>query len=128
MSDLKVDYGILQETEKTLNTLHTEFSNCQAQERVCDSDWGSGAVEVSLGHPASHKHPASSASPSSLRQSSGFAVPASPSVPPTPAVTWPERSWSVWGRRRRKRSKIIGTDKSRLETAATWRLRSGTGP
>jgi hypothetical protein len=48
MSDLKVDYGILQETEKTLTSLHTEFSNIKTQERVYDSEWGSGDVEGAM--------------------------------------------------------------------------------
>jgi hypothetical protein len=48
LSDLKVDYGILEQTEKTLSTLYSEFENCQAQERVYDPEWGSGDVKNAM--------------------------------------------------------------------------------
>jgi hypothetical protein len=48
LSDLKVDYGVLGQTEKTLNTLYSEFKNCEAQGRVYDSEWGSGDVKGAM--------------------------------------------------------------------------------
>lgn len=48
MSDLKVDFSILQTTEKTLTSLHAEFSDIKAQERVYDSEWGSGDVKDAM--------------------------------------------------------------------------------
>ena len=48
MSDLKVDFDILQGTEKALTSLHSEFSNIKAQERVYDSEWGSGDVKDAM--------------------------------------------------------------------------------
>jgi hypothetical protein len=48
MSDLKVDFDILQTTEKTLTSLHAEFSDIKAQERVYDSEWGSGDVKDAM--------------------------------------------------------------------------------
>jgi hypothetical protein len=48
MSDLKVDFNILQTTETTLTRLHAEFSDIKAQERVYDSEWGSGDVKDAM--------------------------------------------------------------------------------
>ncbi|HMG65842.1 MAG TPA: hypothetical protein VK599_23080 [Streptosporangiaceae bacterium] len=48
MSDLMVDFSILQTTEKTLTSLHAEFSDIKAQERVYDSEWGSGDVKDAM--------------------------------------------------------------------------------
>jgi uncharacterized protein YukE len=46
--DLKVEYDILEQTEKTLNSLRSEFDNCEAQERVYDPEWGSGDVKDAM--------------------------------------------------------------------------------
>ena len=48
MADLKVEFDILQTTEKTLTSLHAEFSDIKAQERVYDSEWGSGDVKDAM--------------------------------------------------------------------------------
>jgi hypothetical protein len=42
-----LDFDILQTTEKTLTSLHAEFSNIKAQERVYGSEWGSGDAIMS---------------------------------------------------------------------------------
>lgn len=49
MPDLRVDYDLLSQTEKTLSTLHGELSNCEAQVGAYDSDWGSDDVRNAMG-------------------------------------------------------------------------------
>lgn len=49
MPDLRVDYGLLSQTEKTLSSLHGELSNCEAQVGAYDSDWGSDDVRNAMG-------------------------------------------------------------------------------
>ncbi len=47
-SDLKVEFDILRSTEKSLTSLHSEFSDLKAQERAYDSEWGSGDVKNAM--------------------------------------------------------------------------------
>lgn len=44
MPDLKVDYQLLESTERTLSSLVSEFQNMQAQESAYDWALGSGPI------------------------------------------------------------------------------------
>ena len=49
MADLKVDYQLLDSTEKSLSTLVSEFQNIKAQEHAYDGALGSGDIAGALG-------------------------------------------------------------------------------
>lgn len=48
MSDLKVDYSLLESIERRLTSLHGEFQNIQAQTSGYDGALGSGAVASAM--------------------------------------------------------------------------------
>jgi hypothetical protein len=49
VADLKVDYQLLDATEKSLSTLVSEFQNIKAQEQAYDGAMGSGDIAGALG-------------------------------------------------------------------------------
>ncbi len=49
MADLKVDYQLLDSTEKSLSNLVAEFQNIKAQEQAYDGAMGSGDIVGALG-------------------------------------------------------------------------------
>ena len=49
MADLKVDYQMLDATEKSLSTLVSEFQNIKAQEQGYEGAMGSGDIAGALG-------------------------------------------------------------------------------
>jgi hypothetical protein len=48
MPDLKVDYQLLESTERTLSSLVSEFQNMQAQETAYDGAMGSGPIAAAM--------------------------------------------------------------------------------
>jgi hypothetical protein len=48
MPDLKVDYQLLESTERTLSSLVSEFQNMQAQESAYDGAMGSGPIAAAM--------------------------------------------------------------------------------
>ena len=48
MPDLKVDYQLLESTERTLSSLVSEFQNMQAQESAYDWALGSGSIASAM--------------------------------------------------------------------------------
>ena len=48
MPDLKVDYQLLESTERTLSSLVSEFQNMQAQEAAYDGAMGSGPIAAAM--------------------------------------------------------------------------------
>jgi hypothetical protein len=48
MPDLKVDYQLLESTERTLSSLVSEFQNMQAQEASYDWAMGSGPIAAAM--------------------------------------------------------------------------------
>lgn len=48
MPDLKVDFSLLESTERTLSSLMSEFQNMQAQEGSYDWAMGSGPVAAAM--------------------------------------------------------------------------------
>jgi len=48
MPDLKVDYQLLESTERTLSSLVSEFQNMQAQETAYDWAMGSGPIAAAM--------------------------------------------------------------------------------
>lgn len=52
MTDLCVDYGLLQQVENTLNSLKREFSNIDAVKH--SANWGDGGIESAMGSFASN--------------------------------------------------------------------------
>lgn len=47
-SDFVVDYALLEKVENTLNSLHREFGDIQAQEQGYSADWGSGDIASAM--------------------------------------------------------------------------------
>jgi hypothetical protein len=54
VADLKVDYQLLDTTERSLSNLVSEFTNIQAQEQAYDGAMGSGDIAGALGNFASN--------------------------------------------------------------------------
>jgi len=48
MPDLKVDYQLLESTERTLSSLISEFQNMQAQESAYSGAMGSGPIAAAM--------------------------------------------------------------------------------
>jgi hypothetical protein len=48
MPDLKVDYQLLESTERTLSSLVAEFQNMQAQETAYNGAMGSGPIAAAM--------------------------------------------------------------------------------
>jgi len=48
MPDLKVDYQLLESTERTLSSLVSEFQNMQAQESAYSGAMGSGPIAAAM--------------------------------------------------------------------------------
>lgn len=48
MADFVVDYTLLENVENTLNRLHSEFGNIQAQEQHYSAAWGSGDIASAM--------------------------------------------------------------------------------
>ncbi len=48
MSDLKVDYNLLEQSEKSLSSLVSEFQNIKAQEGSYDGAMGSGDIASAM--------------------------------------------------------------------------------
>lgn len=48
MSDLVVDYNLLDQTERSLSRLHSEFSNIKAQDRTYFRAWGSADIASAM--------------------------------------------------------------------------------
>lgn len=49
MTDLKVDYALLDQSETTLSGLVSEFENIRAQESAYDGAMGSGDIASAMG-------------------------------------------------------------------------------
>jgi len=48
MADLKVDYQLLEEIERSLSSLHSEFSNIQVDTSAYDGAMGSGDIASAM--------------------------------------------------------------------------------
>jgi len=49
MADLKVDYGILGQTESSLRSLVSEFATIKTQDDAYSEAWGSGDIAAAMG-------------------------------------------------------------------------------